>query len=123
MRIDEIKGIAFPFRIDPKTGGIAKVSGKEKLKQNLIQLLYTNVGARFMERDYGCAIRRLVHEPNDEALINLTHYQIQSAITRWEPRIEIRSLEIKSKDAELYIFLEYAIQEEYDELEVRLQKP
>lgn len=122
MRLDEIKGIAFPFHFDPKTGGIAKVSGKEKLRQNLRQLLSTVIGERFMERSYGCAIRHLLHDPNNEALMTLVRYELQKAIVRWEPRIQVIAMGFNPHEAELEVSLDYTYAGEQERLEFRLDR-
>lgn len=105
----EIRGFAFPFRIDPATGGIAQQSGDEKLKENLKHLLLTRIGERVMNRTYGGGVYDLVHDPNNDALRALAQHQISKAISHWEPRILLQDLEITQKNGQLFIQIRYVI--------------
>lgn len=85
--LDGVRGPAFPFRVDPTTGGLAMASGDEKVVQNVRVLLATRLGERPMERAYGTRLPSLVHDPNDEVLVDLAVEQARQAIVRWEPRV------------------------------------
>ena len=71
-----IKGIGFPFRIDPESGGVAWTSGREKLRQNVMVILGTRHGERPMLRDFGTRLHVLVHEPTDQILGELLKDQV-----------------------------------------------
>lgn len=90
----QVSGLAFPFRIDPGTGGIARAAGAEKIRQNIRIVLATRLGERVMLRDYGTRLHSLVHDPNDEALIVLIRRELQQALLAWEPRALVTALTI-----------------------------
>jgi phage baseplate assembly protein W len=60
----EIRGMSFPFRIDPVSGRVAMSEGRTKIQQNVRLILGTRIGERPMLRDFGTRLPSLVHEPN-----------------------------------------------------------
>jgi uncharacterized protein len=104
---DEIKGFAFPFRIDPDTGGVAMLSGREKIRQNVRLVLSTRRGERPMLRDYGTKIPSLVHDPNDDVLADLVQTQAREALLQWEPQILVMASKVEQFEGELRLRLSY----------------
>lgn len=104
---DEIHGFAFPFRIDPSTGGVAGARGGEKLRQNVRLILGTRIGERPMLRDFGTQLPSLVHDPNDSALADLALGQAREALLRWEPRILVTDSNVEQLEGELRLRLSY----------------
>lgn len=86
-----VRGIAFPFRID-SAGGVAEQSGDDKIRENIIQIVLTNVGERVMRRDYGGGLRQLLHDPNNEAMWAIVQHQIAKSVGRLEPRVLLQEL-------------------------------
>ena len=90
----EPRGFAFPFRVASAaaggSGGVAWAEGREKLRDNLLQLLQTNPGERVMRRSYGGGLRDLVQDPNDDVLRALAQHRIGRAIAETEPRIALQ---------------------------------
>lgn len=82
-----IRGMSFPFRVDPRTGGIAVTSGSEKLRENVVHLLLTRIGERRMLREYGGGVSQLFQENIDEGLVAIAQHQITRALLRFEPRV------------------------------------
>jgi phage baseplate assembly protein W len=81
-----IRGMSFPFRVDPRTGGIAAAAGSEKLRENVVHLLLTRIGERPMLREYGGGVTQLFQENVDEGLVAIAQHQITRALLRFEPR-------------------------------------
>ncbi len=122
MPEENFQGIAFPFRIDPQTKGIAKAQGAEKIRQNIHQLLRTHIGERVMQREYGCSLRQLLHEPNDDALHALIRYQIQTAIVRWAPEIVLQNVSISSRESQVYVEVSYVFAGKQNQISVSLDR-
>lgn len=93
--IDDIQGMAFPFAIDERTGGIAWATGAEKIRQNVRAILGTRYGERPMLREFGTKLASLVHDPNDDVLADLLKNQIQDNLLRFEPRIVVTDVLIE----------------------------
>lgn len=75
------------------TGGIETISGGESVRQAILLLLSTIPGERVMRPDYGCDLYRLIFSPNDNTTAGLAIHYVRQAINRWEPRVEIESLD------------------------------
>jgi phage baseplate assembly protein W len=105
--VSEPRGVAFPFRVDSSTGGIAWTSGPQKIRDDLRVLLGTRLGERPMLRDFGNRIHALVHEPDDDVTADLLRKQAQEAILRWERRVIVTQARVEHRDGELRLLLAY----------------
>ncbi len=90
------RGFGFPFRVEPGSGGVAWAHGPEKIRDNLVQILLTAAGERTMRRDYGAGVGELVHDPMNDALFAVTQHRIGQAIARWEPRVHLTDVRVRS---------------------------
>lgn len=105
--IDDVAGMAFPFRIDPATGGVTWATGVDKIRQNVRLVLGTRMGERPMLRQFGSRLHQLVHEPNDAAMGDILQHQAQQALLQWEPRIVALQARIDQSGAELTLRITY----------------
>jgi phage baseplate assembly protein W len=105
--IDDTAGPAYPFRIDPATGGVAWATGRDKIRQNLRLILGTRVGERPMLRDFGTQFASLVHDPNDGVLAELVTVQGKQVLMQWEPRILVTGTQVQQTDAQLQLTVSY----------------
>jgi Bacteriophage baseplate protein W len=96
---DDVRGIAFPFRVDPATGGIAFAEGDDKIRQNIRLILGTRLDERPMLRNFGTRLAGLVHDPNDEVLADIARNHAREALLRWEPRIMVTEAAVE-RDAD-----------------------
>ena len=106
---DQIRGFAFPFRIDPATGGVATTQDLDKLRQNVRVLLGTRLSERPMLPDYGTPLAGLVHDPNDDVLADLARHQAVRALLRWEPRLIVTAATPRRLEGELHLHLSYVL--------------
>lgn len=74
-------------------GRIAMTSGDDAVRQSIILLLTTIPGERVMRPDYGCPLHRLMFSPNDATTAGLAIHYVRQALVRFEPRVEIVSLD------------------------------
>jgi len=104
--LDDVRGLAFPFRITG--GGVQRARGNDKIRQNLRQLLLTRLGERVMRRDYGASLRQRLHGPNDGALRTLLKHELEQAIRRFLPLVRLTApLRFRASGSELFIVIEY----------------
>jgi phage baseplate assembly protein W len=75
------------------TGGIGTIVEGDSVRQAILLLLSTIPGERVMRPDYGCDLFRLIFSPNDDTTAGLAIHYVSQAIKRWEPRVEIESLD------------------------------
>ncbi len=105
-------GFSIPFRIDSANGGIARQKNNdEKLKENLIHIIMTDIGERPMRRKYGGGIKQLLHDPNNDALRAVIQHQLSKAIIQNEPRIILRGVNVTQQDAALIAELDYLVRQ------------
>jgi phage baseplate assembly protein W len=100
-------GPASPFRIDPRSGGVATTSGTPKLTQNIERLMLIRVGERLMLRDYGGGASALAQENINDGLLAVARQQIGRALLRFEPRALPQDISIIAQGAELYLRVQY----------------
>lgn len=104
-----VKGIKFPFRIDPSTGGVATADGDAKIRQNILMVLGTRLGERVMLRNFGTRIASLVHDPNDDVLADIIKTEVTEALLQWEPRVLVTSARVEQNEGELRLILIYVV--------------
>jgi phage baseplate assembly protein W len=88
------RGWAFPPRFSPGGGEVATVAGAADIRESLAILFATEPGERVMREDYGCALRRLLFEEVDQALLTSIRSAIGEAVLYHEPRIRIDRLDV-----------------------------
>src|SRR5256885_16326338 len=102
---EPLTGFAFPFRI---VRGVRRTTGFEKIEENVRHLLSTSFGERVMLRGYGGGVHRYVQEPNDETLRTIIRYEIEQALRRYMPEVELTApLRLTARGPELTISIEY----------------
>lgn len=95
LAIRTFLGIPYPIRSNPK-GFLYSQDGVDQIKSDLLVLLLTNPGERVMSPFFGTPLRKLIFEPNDFQLQMEAKNMIIASIKKWEPRIAIQNIEVKS---------------------------
>lgn len=105
-------GWSFPPQFDYENASLTTVSEEEDVRQSLYLLLTTTPGERVTNPKYGCDIKNLLFKPISNATKMFIEDAIRRAILRWEPRIDVESIEINVVDpleGELQVSLFYTI--------------
>ena len=89
---NRILGLAFPMRNDGVGGFLTSNENLGSLRDCVIQLIMTPLGARVMRPDYGTDVRSSVFEPLDSRLVDTLRTQITTTIAKYEPRVILKSL-------------------------------
>jgi len=76
---------------------------EEQSTSNLINLVMTEVGERYMQPEFGTTLRHTLFEQNTEDLVDAVDDSLRSAIARWVPYIELLDL-IISRNIDQHIF-------------------
>lgn len=106
------RGWAFPPRFDIAAGGVSMVEREQDIHQSLHILFATSPGERVMRPDYGCRLRALVFENLTESAATEIREEIRRAILFFEPRIDLKSVQVTIDDAlegRLLIYLDYVV--------------
>jgi Bacteriophage baseplate protein W len=87
-------GIAFPLQVD-RRGGIALAHDETDVDQAIQLILSTAPGERPMRPEFGCGVHDFVFDTIDAGTVARMETEIRSALDRWEPRIEVESLDFE----------------------------
>ena len=85
-------GLAFPLHVDPR-GSMALARGVEDVEQALHVILSTAPGERPMRPEFGCAVHDFIFDTIDAETVGKMEVAIRTAITRWEPRIDVDGID------------------------------
>jgi uncharacterized protein len=91
------RGWAFPIRTDA-TGGIALVARDQELAESIELILRTAKGDRPMRPEFGCGIWDEVFSPMDATTAGRVAYDVRAALERWEPRIDVTSVDVTFRE-------------------------
>lgn len=70
------------------------ISLRDHIAQSVADILATPIGSRVMRRTYGSLVPALIDQPHNTALQGRIASAAISAITRWEPRIIVRRVQL-----------------------------
>jgi uncharacterized protein len=104
-------GLAFPLDLDER-GQLRLNQLEDHVRQSLRLILATGPGERVMRPDFGARLADLVFAPVSASTIALIGHEVRDALTRFEPRIDIVSLDVTADPLEpqrLLIRLDYRV--------------
>ena len=89
-------GINFPF-YDSDNGDFLKLTPtiEAEVKSDLIHLLLTRKGSRYFLPDFGTNLYQYIFEPLDEVIIQKIEDEINNAVEKYIPNLEINKINIK----------------------------
>ena len=85
-------GWAFPAGIN-RNGSVRLVTGTEEVDAAIRMILSTVPGERVMRPDFGCSMWEQLFSPLTATTLGLIEQAVREALERWEPRIELESVE------------------------------
>lgn len=95
-------GWKFPIQVTP-TGQIAQAKYEQRIEESIYLILSTAKGERVMLPEFGCGIHDLVFAPNNPGTISATVQAVRTALTRFEPRIDVLDLAVEPQDTNLLL--------------------
>jgi uncharacterized protein len=102
--------LQIPFR-KGHSGGFAEIADADlHIKNKIMQVLFTIPGERVNLPEFGCRLRDLVFEGNNEVLRAAVTYSISRSLTRWmgeEVKIENVKVDSDEEEGVLYIQIFY----------------
>lgn len=88
------RGWHFPPAFTDSGRDVWRVADEEDIQQSLHILLSTAPGERVMREDFGCDLNRFMFEPMDNSLARSLSGLVETALLRYEPRIEVEKVEV-----------------------------
>ena len=104
-------GWQFPVKPDAK-GRLRYVAGDDEIRQAIWLILTTAPGERKMRDEFGCGVHDLVFDANTAALHGLVQSNVKTALTKWEPRIDVLDVRVEAPAEQrnlLMIHIDYRI--------------
>ncbi len=102
------RGWNFPVRPDTRSGALDFASGPDKVRQSIWLILDTEPGERIMRPDFGCGLRRYLMKPNTTATRALIQHDVELALAQWEPRVEVRLVDVEPGDDPALVLIQIA---------------
>jgi uncharacterized protein len=109
-------GWSFPLAVDA-SGGIALARREQELEQAMRLILATYPGERPLRPEFGSRLRDYVFRSTTlDTAAELSH-EVERALTRWEPRVDIEFVNVLIDPEErnrFYIDINYRIKNDND---------
>ena len=88
---------ALGVKIGSNTNIFDKIYDKpEQAKENLKNLLLTNIGERYMLPNFGCNLAKILFDPISDNIKTDIETSIKKATGKWLPYISINQIDIKT---------------------------
>jgi phage baseplate assembly protein W len=107
------RGWVFPVSV-AVDGDVALAAGPEDVREAVRLILETEPGERVMRPDFGGGLRRFVFAPLSTGTLALVRHQVEQALIRWEPRIDLDGVRVAPDSAEpgrLNIEIDYRVRD------------
>ena len=115
--------LAFPFHIgvDGRASTIASLD--QHVRDELIQLLLTNLGERPFLPEFGGGMRRLLFEGSTDATAAMAKATITEALSRWlGTRLTVQSLSASVEQSTITVDIQYVVVGQTDVRRLRFQR-
>jgi hypothetical protein len=86
------QGWSFPIKVNAK-GGLDWSTGPDRIQAAIWIILSTSPGERLMLPAFGAGIKDYVFESNSQVVCARLQRAVQKALTQWEPRIQVVSVQ------------------------------
>ena len=109
-RMSETDYLRFPFTVN--ADGPQTSTRVDHIRQQIEQVLFTSPKERVFRPEFGVGIRRLVFEPNNAMLWNITHKQLITSLSEaLYGEVDPKTIDIKisNKDSKLFIHIAYTL--------------
>ncbi|MGH7597044.1 MAG: GPW/gp25 family protein [bacterium] len=94
---------SFPFTINA-LGQVGTLTSDDNIRAKIIQVLLTSPGERVNLPEFGCGLRDLVFDPNNDILAATTEFTVTKALQRWlGDDIIVENVNVKNHEAELQV--------------------
>jgi len=112
--------LGFPFKIDD-LGRVAPSSGDDNIRAKVLQVLLTSPGERVNVPEFGCGLRDLVFDPNNDILAAATEFTVTKALQQWlGDDIIVQGVDIGSNESQLTIEVAYLRRDRLEQGKVKI---
>lgn len=86
-------GMKFPMQVDGQ-GQVMLNSYEDHVRQSILLIMQTVQGERVMRSSFGAGLQPLVFQPLGSATVAMVQHEVQQALVRNEPRIDVLSAQV-----------------------------
>jgi len=113
-------GWSFPFSIDD-VGHVGTAKGNDHIRNKVLQVLLTSPGERVNLPEFGCGLRDLVFDPNNEILAATTEFTIYKALQRWlADDIIVQGVDVSNDEGELSVEVAYVRRDQLEADKIKI---
>lgn len=110
---DEFLGTGWQYPVTTDHRGNVELSDTEAdIRESIRIILGTAKGERIMRPEFGCDIHEHVYSSAAPATLNLIESNVEAALVRWEPRIDIEEVTARTdpdEPNEILIDIDYYV--------------
>ena len=100
-------GFGFPFRIND-LGQVSTATGDGNIRGKIVQIMLTAPGERVGLPEFGCGLRDLVFDPNNDILAAATEFAITRALQQWlSDEIILEQVDVSNPEERLEVQVVY----------------
>jgi phage baseplate assembly protein W len=88
------KDISNSFLLNPLSNDIAVITNETAIARSIRNLVLTNRGERFFQRNLGSKMSKLLFENMDESTADLIQSEIRDTIENYEPRVILTDVNV-----------------------------
>ena len=104
-RQETYKDLDFTFKQNPNTNDVGIKKDNASISQSVLNILRTNHGERPFNWNFGANLRAYLFENMTQITAANISTSINTALSNWEPRIEVLNTNIQAKANENEIFI------------------
>lgn len=108
-------GTGWQFPVEPDSMNAIKVAtAKADIEESIHIILGTAKGERVMRPEFGCGIHDFTFAMINTTTMTMIQTSVEEALTEWEPRIEVRNVDISPDQLDrgkLLIRIDYLIRQ------------
>jgi phage baseplate assembly protein W len=110
----------FPLKLN-EVGKFDVLTGDENLHAKILQVVLTTPGERVNLPDFGCGLRDLVFDPNNDVLAATTEFAINKALQQWLGNdIIVSSVDVSNEEGELQIEVMYVRRDKLEPAKIKI---
>lgn len=87
------RSLSFPPRVGAD-GRFVYSEGENNIRESIAVILKTEAGERLMLASFGAGLGRFLFEPNEASTHTRIADAIDTALSRWEPRIDVEEVTV-----------------------------
>ena len=116
----DLTSVAFPFSIDDG-GRVARATGDANIRAKILEIVLTAPGERVGVPTFGCGLRDLVFDPNNDILAATTEFAITKALQQWmSADIVVQGVEVGHDEGTLQVLVTYARRDQLETAQVKI---